>query len=298
MVLRPDVTPVIAQTFAQMRSPSLPFRVSYTHKIVRVERSFTTDQLESYQIGIEHIGGEEFLSDVEVILIALEVLSSLGLPNFQVSIADHKIANMLLKGSGAPRRIRAQIREALSARDADEVGALLDKLGARAEYVSAILAMASAKGGEAQLDAIRRAMPMDRDLTDRIAYIERLHHTLTELGWSDHVTIEMAGLGGPSYYTGIGFSLVSEGAMRELGRGGRYDSLVGLYGRSTPAVGFSLSLETIVAALHPHMGQVASAKDEAEELAVSASHAIEGFRRVLERRSHGAVTQVLQSEEF
>ncbi len=297
MVLRPDVTPVVAQSFAQMRSPRLPFRVSYTHKIVRVERSFTRDQLESYQIGIEHIGGDELVADAEVLCIALEVLESLGLPNFQVSIADHQIAAHLLKGCGAPRRIREEIRQALVARDADEVAAMLNRLGARAQYVEAILAMAQVQGGQQQLDKIRESFPGDHHLRARLEYIERLTSLLGDLGWGEHVNVEMAELTGPSYYTGIGFSLVSEGAMRELGRGGRYDDLVGLYGRSVPAVGFSMSLETIVQALHPQMGQVSEAEDDDEAVRVQPDDPLEGFQRALERRRRGAVTRVTTPDD-
>ena len=52
---------------------------------------------------------------------------------------------------------------------------------------------------------------------------------------------------GPSldYYTGIHFELFVAGAGRAAGAGGRYDELMGRFGRPMPAVGVSLDLDTI-----------------------------------------------------
>jgi len=294
MVLRPDVTPVIAQTFAQMRSPQLPFRVSYTHKIVRIERSFTRDQLESYQLGIEHIGGDELLADVEVLLVAFEVMERLGLSDFQISIADHHIANYLLKACGAPSRIRDQIRGALVARDEDEARALLNRLGARSEYVQGILAMASLKGGPEQLQQIRYAFPSDRTVQRRLDYLERLISVLDDLGWGDRYRLELAELTGSSYYTGIGFVLLSEGASRELGRGGRYDSLIGMYGKQTPAVGFSLSLDTVVQALEPTSNHFSEAEAAEELCSVDPNDPVEGFRAALKLRESDQLLKLVE----
>lgn len=287
MVLRPDVTPAIAQSFAQMRAPSLPFRVSYTHKVVRIERSFTTDELESYQIGVEHIGGDRLLADVEVLLVALEMLARLGLPDYQIIIADHQIARHLLRSSGAPRRMREEIRQALVARDADEVLAMLNRLGARAEFVEGILAMASLRGGAEQLEHLRRVFPGDRKLRERIDYLSELDAILGELGYGPHVSVELAELTGASYYSGIGFTIVSEGATRELGHGGRYDDLIRHYGEDTAAVGFSMSLEMIVQALNPQIGNAAEDDEGVVSIELDRNRPLIGLRHALERRRAG-----------
>ena len=134
MILRPDVTPVIAQVYAvQYGHTPLPLRVSYTHKIVRLERSFGQRELESYQLGAERIGGDAFTGDLEVLLIALEALERMGLWDCRLIIGDHAIARSLLMATGAPGRIRDALRDAIVARDAFEVRALLERLGMRRE---------------------------------------------------------------------------------------------------------------------------------------------------------------------
>lgn len=294
MLLRPDVTPLVAQAFCNMRAPRLPFRVSYTHKIVRVERSFNRDELESYQIGLEHIGGESELADIEILLIALEVLNRLELPGFRISIADHKLASYLLKSCGAPARIRQDLQRSLIARDTDELRMQLRKLGTRPQYVDALLAMASLRGGRRQLEQLRDIFPHDRTVQGRIAYLMQIRAQLEELGYGEQARIELAELTGSSYYTGISFSILAEGAMREIGHGGRYDKLLEAYGRPLPAAGFSMSLETIMQVLGT---QEAGASEEqephVEKLLVDQEDPIEVLKRAIAHRERDEPIQLI-----
>ena len=287
IVLRPDVTPIIAQTFAQMRSPSLPLRVSYTHKVVRLERSFTRDQLESYQLGAELLGGDVATSDMEMLLVALEVLGALELPSYQIQIADHALATHLLRASGAPPRLRRALLDGIIARDTEEVRGLLDRLGTRAHFVEALLAMASLQGGREQIERVRRALPDDPRVGDRLDHLCWIDETLNSLGYYDHIHLNLAELGGASYYSGVSFSMSCEGSARELGRGGRYDDLTSAYGKPVPATGVSFSLETLIQALHPNSARVRTYAEPEDMIEVEGHAALDGLRRALEQRARG-----------
>jgi ATP phosphoribosyltransferase regulatory subunit len=50
---------------------------------------------------------------------------------------------------------------------------------------------------------------------------------------------------GLEYYTGIQFEVFVAGAGRAVGAGGRYDDLMGRFGRPMPAVGVALDLDAI-----------------------------------------------------
>jgi len=47
------------------------------------------------------------------------------------------------------------------------------------------------------------------------------------------------------YYTGVMFTFLSARHAAELGRGGRYDTLMREFGADVPAVGFSFSMDTL-----------------------------------------------------
>ena len=60
-----------------------------------------------------------------------------------------------------------------------------------------------------------------------------------------HLVYDLGEVRGLDYYTGIHFELYVSGAGRAAGAGGRYDDLMGRFGRPMPAVGVSLDLDTI-----------------------------------------------------
>jgi ATP phosphoribosyltransferase regulatory subunit len=60
-----------------------------------------------------------------------------------------------------------------------------------------------------------------------------------------HLVYDLGEVRGLDYYTGIHFEVFVSGAGRAAGAGGRYDDLMGRFGRAMPAVGVSVDLDTI-----------------------------------------------------
>jgi ATP phosphoribosyltransferase regulatory subunit len=63
-----------------------------------------------------------------------------------------------------------------------------------------------------------------------------------------HIVYDLGEVRGLEYYTGIHFEVYIARAGRAAGAGGRYDDLMGRFGRPMPAVGVALDLDTIVEA--------------------------------------------------
>ena len=57
------------------------------------------------------------------------------------------------------------------------------------------------------------------------------------------------------YYTGAVFQVYDPAHGMPIGSGGRYDELLGRFGRSLPAVGFALNVERLHIALTGEEGQ-------------------------------------------
>jgi len=64
-------------------------------------------------------------------------------------------------------------------------------------------------------------------------------------GERGHVVYDLGEVRGLDYYTGVHFEVYVSGAGRAAGAGGRYDELMGRFGRPIPAVGVSLDLDAI-----------------------------------------------------
>lgn len=294
MMLRTDITPAIAKLVAyQLRTQSLPLRVSYANKVVRIDRNLEGTNLESYHLGVELIGVSDLSGEIEVFLVALELLERLGLRDYQLNVTDHGIANYLLNATGAPKRIRDDVRSAIVNRDADEVRRILRRLGTRDHFVDAISALANLEGGLYQLNQIQESLPDDRELVRRLGRMRDLFRILSELGYKSRIRLDMAELGGAPYYTGIAFNIVSEEVGRSLGRGGRYDELVGHYGTPAPSIGFSLSSEALVEMLHPNARREEKIGPPVETVTVDPDSPIDGFEQALQRRRFNKTTRIL-----
>lgn len=294
MVLQPDLTPAVAKVYAyQLQGAALPLRLSYAGQVIRTERSLTDEQLESNQVGIELIGARGLVADVEILLVALELLERLGLQNYQVNVADHRTADLLLAATGAPARIRHEVGLAIMARDSDAVREILNGLGAREVYVEALATLAQLRDGMVQLDVIAELMSTHLNVLERLDYLRVVERTLADLGYAENIRLDLGELGGQRYYTGLGFNVVAEGVGRELGRGGRYDELIGHFGQPTPAVGFSFSLDTIVEHLHAQPGRHPERLSD-QAIYVDPSDPIKGFHIALERRRKDKPTRVVR----
>ena len=101
-------------------------------------------------------------------------------------------------------------------------------------------------GRRPALEAALRSAPLTArpGLESLLALDARLSHEDRK-----HVVYDLGEVRGLDYYTGIHFELFIAGTGRAAGAGGRYDDLMGRFGRARPAVGVSLDLDTIAEAL-------------------------------------------------
>ncbi|MGE5849980.1 MAG: ATP phosphoribosyltransferase regulatory subunit, partial [Candidatus Methylomirabilota bacterium] len=72
---------------------------------------------------------------------------------------------------------------------------------------------------------------------------------LENYGLAEQVILDLAETHDFEYYTGIVFGAFSRGLGYQLASGGRYDHLIGQFGYSCAATGFTFDLERVMAAL-------------------------------------------------
>jgi ATP phosphoribosyltransferase regulatory subunit len=66
---------------------------------------------------------------------------------------------------------------------------------------------------------------------------------------AERVIVDLGLVRGMGYYTGAVFDVYDPALGSPVGGGGRYDELVGTFGRSLPAVGFGLGIDRLHLAL-------------------------------------------------
>jgi ATP phosphoribosyltransferase regulatory subunit len=77
----------------------------------------------------------------------------------------------------------------------------------------------------------------------------RLIHELLAADVAERVIFDLGLSRAPGYYTGAVFEVYDPAVGMPIGGGGRYDHLLGQFGRDLPAVGFALEVEKLHQAL-------------------------------------------------
>jgi histidyl-tRNA synthetase len=244
VVLRPDATIPVARLYRE-RLGGRVAKLCYVENVFRFSRD--EQPREVWQCGAELIGDTWPAGDVEVVLLALDTLRAVGLESVELTLSHGGIVRTLLEQAGYAPGERAELYDRLL----DGDGAVLRDLEARLPELGAGLHLLTEvkSAGVAFVDNLRAAfgagVPAMRGPLDELELIGR---TLELLGVQPR--IDVAAVRDFEYYTGAVFHLAIGG--REVGSGGRYDSLVDdRNGAAVPACGFALQVDRLAALLPP-----------------------------------------------
>ncbi|MEH2393919.1 MAG: ATP phosphoribosyltransferase regulatory subunit [Nostoc sp.] len=243
--LRPELTASIARTVVtRMASLRYPQRLYYNANVFRrTWESRHNRQQEFYQVGVELLGAGGLLANAEVLLLVADCLAALGLQEWHLILGEAGITRSLL--SAFPANLQDKVRSAIAHLDRITIDTLplSDKLRDRARIILDL------RGPSA--DVLQKVSSLDLDEEQREA-VNNLK-SLVELLESEKkfpLILDLSLIQTIDYYTGIVFEVVTdtESQPRVLGRGGRYDQLLGLYhpqGENTPGIGFGLNIEDL-----------------------------------------------------
>ena len=238
IALRYDFTSSIARiaatTFAGAR---LPLRLSYSGRVYRQEPERGGRPRETLQVGAELLGDESLEADVEIVRLTIELIRSAGLGDFQVNLGH---VGVLAPGLAAREEpLRAQVRRWIDRKDR---GGLTRALAGREGDAATLLHLPFVIGRRDALEAAVGATPASA--VDGLRHLLALDDALGP-GERSHVVYDLGEVRGLDYYTGVHFEVFVSGAGRAAGAGGRYDELMGRFGRPMPAVGVSIDLDAI-----------------------------------------------------
>ena len=244
VALRPDITPQIARVVAtRMTEVPGPIRLCYEGAVTRLagERG----QHEILQAGIELVDAGEPDGDAEVLAVAAAALARIGLADVRLDIGHVAPAAFVL-GAAPDPIARAALVAAIARKDRAGVRAAARVLPAAIAPLAE--ALASLWGpADATLDRAA-ALPWPAEVRTALDQLHAILAAFAELGTPPPVSVDLGDLRGFDYYTGARFAAFAAGAPDAVLRGGRYDELIGRYGRAARATGFAIDLEAVAQA--------------------------------------------------
>jgi ATP phosphoribosyltransferase regulatory subunit len=247
LALRPDVTTPIARMVAsRLRDRRLPFRLSYTGSTFRYEAVQVGRQREFTQVGVELIGSDDLMADLEVLLLAIESVEKTGIKEYKIGIGEINITQGFLNEMLPDEDLAEEARELVIGKNFVGLDALLTE-HADAEKARIFLKLVRKNGGAEILEEIE-GYSEGIEYQAAIAGLKELAKVVREYGYEDKIFFDFSILRSFSYYTGIVFEGYAEGIGHPICGGGRYDGLLGMFGFESPAVGFAMGVERVMIA--------------------------------------------------
>ena len=148
MVMRPDSTMPIARVAAtRLRDAALPLKLCYDQPVYRTEPALKGRSDEIVQAGIELIGSEQKIADLEVISTAVDSLRSCGM-EFSLEIGHIGIFKALAEKLQATERETESIRKLIENKNFPALNDLLDSSFGVNSITAALKKLPALFGGE------------------------------------------------------------------------------------------------------------------------------------------------------
>jgi len=249
LVLRYDGTiPAARIASTVLKDETEPLKLSYIGNMFRFNETGGGKQKEFTQAGIEILGPRTSEADAQAVELAVEAALAAGIKDLQVSIGDVEFYNGMIDEWGLDENTSAQLQKLI---DGKETLAIKDfcRNNGLPEKADKVLALMIYSGGTVEmLDDMRRLVSNDRSVR-ALENLRQVYDILDDCGISGYVSLDLGMVQGLNYYTGIIFKGFTYGIGFPVFSGGRYDNVVGQFGREMSATGFSLGINLIMNAL-------------------------------------------------
>lgn len=244
LVMRPDTTMPIARVVAtRLRDAMLPLKLFYNQTVYRTEPALKGRSDEIVQTGIELIGSQLKMADLEVISTAVESLKSFGM-EFSLEIGHIGIFKELVGRLEVSDKTKEKIRMLIETKNFPALNDLLDSLG-NSSVTNALKSLPALFGGEEVFEKAEEIMP-DENIKRLLDELREIYCDAAEICGNDgEITVDLGLVNKTDYYTGIIIKGYLQGHGEEVISGGRYDKLISEFGYDIPAVGFAVNINAV-----------------------------------------------------
>ncbi len=259
LVLRSDMTVPIARVVAtRYAGIEPPMRFSYFAHCYRGVRPQRGQSREFLQAGVELIGAPGPEGTAEALTVLCGALDAAGLKTYRIGLGDVSLYPRLLQAVGVQPDRRERILAELVRGDFVGVQRELHEIGLSDAASELLLRVPHIRGGPEVLEGL------SGQLQDAGTGMREVHAQLPP-NVAERIIFDFGLVRSLGYYTGAVFQVYDPAHGVPIGSGGRYDELLGRFGRPLPAVGFALHVERLHIALTGEEGACGASSISSDE---------------------------------
>ena len=249
--VRADMTPQIARIDAHHIKTEHPSRFCYIGQVLKTRFEGFSQSRSPLQVGVELYGHNGPESDIEVLLLMIETLKSVGLDDFHIDLGHVGIFRSLARQAGLNKNEEENLFDVLQRKAVTELSELLCKFNITQQQYQQFMALVDLNGDISTIDKARSVLVNDDmkhdELQSELDNLEAIAKGLLNKQPDLNIYFDLSELRGYNYHTGVVFAAYLPGYGQEIAKGGRYDGIGETFGRSRAATGFSTDLTHLVA---------------------------------------------------
>lgn len=292
LVLRPDMTPAIARCVAKYyKEENSAIRLCYNGNTFINENDYQGKLKEITQIGAELINEPSVEADAEMIALTVECMLTGGLTEFQVEVGQADFFRALVEEAGLDEEETEQLRAAIIEKNTFGLEGILAGREMKDTTRKALVKLPELFGTIQMLETVKGITDNDRALKT-VERLEHLYDCMKAYGYEKYITFDLGALSKYDYYTGITFRAYTYGTGNPIVTGGRYDSLVGQFGKQAAAIGFALCLDELMAAML-RQGIAVQEMPACVEVTYDSSNYTEAVKNAQELRNQGVCCRLI-----
>jgi ATP phosphoribosyltransferase regulatory subunit len=241
--LRTDMTVPIARfTGMRIKKNQLPIRFCYFANSFRRSGIQKGEKREYNQAGLEFIGSDSYMCDVEILTVIINILNKLVTGNFLIGLGDISLSEALYDWLNLNKEGKEYIKHNLITKNYVSIKEYLYKIDKiKAEI---FLNLIKPEKNITKIETILKDIN-DIKVLNSFNNLKTVYEILRELDFSKYFITDLGILRDFEYYTGLIFEVYSSNINAILGSGGRYDKLIKKFGLDAPATGFALDMDVL-----------------------------------------------------
>lgn len=244
-VLRPDMTVPIAKKFASSyEKRAISAKVYYHDSVFRMNNDMNQDLSEHKQVGIECIGNNSVITNVEIIEMAKKSLELIS-DNYIIDISDVKFLKNLFAEINLEKSVEKEIISLIEKKNLSDLEKYIANYDLALDVKKVILEIPNLYGSFEKVIEKAYKICLNDEMKNAIDELKELYEIITNNSKNNKLNLDFSMISNLDYYSGILIKGYIADIPEAVLSGGRYDKLTKNYGKSLPAIGFAVELDQL-----------------------------------------------------
>lgn len=252
LALRYDNTTSIIQNIVPNWEEGMELKLFYNSMVYRNDPR--TGAQEIKQLGVEYLGDSALAGDVEVTLLALDILEKFS-DDFILELSNSKYIRGLFKAMDLNKVQEKQLKDLIYRKNRFEILEYTKTLDLDKELENCLINIFDFQGDISKVTDNAKKYYINDMMKEALDELMVLKDYICKNGYSKRVHFDLSMITELDYYDGITFKGYYPNIFREVISGGRYDAFTVDFGERVPALGFSLDLSALTDIYFREMGE-------------------------------------------